>query len=172
MKILLSLLLLIFIVGCSEQSTDVDTVSKTNKEDGLISVPNETNTFFSHLDNEETKLYKEFAMTVPKAVVISKVMFDINNDSEKDLIIIYSTPEDKTNFAIITRYNVNAIGLNGEDTNFQFSDAPELLKVLENPNRFIIKLYDKNKDFNFQLEIKMEFDKEKNENNIIIKSLT
>lgn len=180
MKRLLVFLLTVFmLVGCINDSSITPEVSEDEiKENAEVS--KEVNTSETRTNTEKEgnsiksvindKLNKEFQVAIPNAEVIDKTMFDITNDGVKDLIVIYDTNEQKSNFAIVSKEGFNAITLNGEDTNFQFANGKYSLRFLENPHKMIITLFDPDKNLTVDFEILMEYNKEKNETNIIIKS--
>lgn len=174
------LILLVFVfilVGCSNNSTIKSEVDKeVNKENIEVTnepINSEKSEFVTKEEDSnliDRELNREFEKAVPNAKVLNKKMFDITEDGVKDLIVIYDTSEQKANFAIISKESINAITLNSDDTHFQFANGKDSLRVVEEPNRMIITLFEPKKNLTVEFEILMEYDKVKNDTNIIIKS--
>lgn len=65
----------------------------------------------------------------------------------------------------------NALSFNDMNSDIVFSKSSESIKLLENPNRMFFSMHDNKKNFDFELEVTVEYDKEKNDSNIVIKSI-
>lgn len=108
--------------------------------------------------SQELIFLKLFHENFPKAEIVGKIMSDLNNDNEKDLIVIYNnvvspTKTTRTNICFITKDSINGLDLVNGDTNFYFENGSNSLKMLKNPTRASVIFYDEKdkKKIDFQV---------------------
>ncbi|MGE7674458.1 hypothetical protein ACQKMV_12880 [Lysinibacillus sp. NPDC094403] len=157
-KSMIIMMLVLFISGCNEERE-----KKVSKLD-----PIEKNVDID--SNDRDGLFRKFEKSVPDATVYNDAMFDIDGDGKKDLIVIYDTPENKVNFAIVAAgRGVSSTSLEGDV--YSFTYVLDSLKVYESQKKFIITLHDETKNFTVDYEITKDYDKEKNATTLKIKSM-
>jgi len=150
-------MLVILLCGCSEESR-----KQENKLD-----PIETSV---NLDsNNKDKLFNKFKNSVPDATVYNTAMLEMDGDKIDDLIVIFDTPEKKTNFSIVTGRSVSTIALEGND--YSFTYVLNSLKVDKSQKKFIITLHDETKNFTVDYEMTMVYDMKKNARTVKIESI-
>lgn len=101
-----------------------------------------------------------FKGAFPEAEIVSQIMTDIDNDKEDDLILIYNYPSDsgkisRSNIWVATKSNIGALRLGGADSDFEFAEGSNSLKILQDPKRISILLQDPKtkKDTDFQITV-------------------
>ncbi len=108
-------------------------------------------------------LLKVFEESLPHAEIVAKIMADLDDDKEDDLVIIFIDNVDplkitKSNLCVVTNYGINAIDLSGSTLNFQFAYGLDSLKILQNPTKVSVMLEEvaTNKIFDFQVAMTLD----------------
>ncbi len=156
--------MIIFITGC-------DVIKDSN-----INTTNNQNTSSDKKESVEVEYLNIFKEAFPKAVIVDKAMFDVNNDKQDDLIVIFNNPvEDnkiaKSNICFIMKDAIKAIDIASGNLNFQFAYGEESLKTLENPNRISVMMHNTELNKIIDYQVTVTTNRELNETNIKIETI-
>lgn len=103
----------------------------------------------------KSKLFKNFKRDFPDATVYNTALFDIDKDSFQELIVIFSTEEERINFAFVREKSLSRISLS-EGEVYSFDYVQDSLRYDESTNYFLITVYDANKNFTTDYKISVE----------------
>lgn len=162
--IMIFILIIISISGCS-----------ILRDKNIQSTDHQTDTA-EEIESLETKYLNLFKEALPKAEVVGKVMFDIDNDKEDDLVVIFNNPVDtnkisKSNIAFIMRNDIRALDLASGDFNFQFANGAESITVLDKPKRVSVMMYNAEMNKTIDYQVTVTINKELKETNFKIKTI-
>lgn len=151
-RLLLPIVLFMLITGCN---------TETEKQVELVE--GEKEKLSTDLNGDlELELSKQFDDSFPDATVYEKVMFDTDEDEQDDLIVIFDTPEKKSNFAVLTQKYLNAVSI-GEGEGYYFEYIKDSIKVDEDKNSFVVTLEDKAKGLIVDYRITISYDASTND---------
>lgn len=113
--------------------------------------------------------FKEY---LPNMEIIAKEMADLDNDNEKDMVIIYRDPAKitRSNICFITKYGAHGLDFSSDEFSFVFANDDKSLKILENPTRACVLLREINTNDIYEYHITMETDRDIKLTNFIIEN--
>lgn len=171
-KIIIILCISFLISGCNNKGKSNNIIkNSTAIEHNSTSINTENKNESTNAKNEK-KLLKELKKAIPNAQIIGNAMKDLDNDGNKDLIVIFNRAgkNEEVNFSVVTNRSINAIKLSDSKTHIQFAYGPDSLKLSKATNVFTIKTFNMNTTKYIDFQITMEFNKKLNKTNFKIVS--